>query len=289
MNINTKYLGSLSKVFSNSSLTEIAETGRNPKIKFILKKSGFVNNLDSGASLAQVFDTVYSYLTKYYKNEYIFKNAITNKILLGRHSLNTTSLLSEFRAGKSKIDVLILNGTSTAYEIKSKFDNFDRIESQMDSYRKLFDEIYLVTDPCLENKISHKIDRDIGIIFLTSKYTFRVHRKAVSNRHKINQAEIFNSLRKDEQCKIILNEYGELPDVPNTLRFRTLKNLFTGLSPIEAHQRMVKVLFDRGSKNIEKAFVDSMPHSLKLHSVALKLNSNQKHKLIEQLKRPYIQ
>ena len=289
MKIDKRFVGSLSQVFSNSSLSEIAETGRNPKIQFILKKSGFVNYLDSGSSLAQVFDLIYSYLMKHYRNEYVFKNAITNKILLGRHSLRTTSLLSEFRASKSKVDLLILNGTSTAYEIKSTFDNFDRIDSQIESYRKLFDEIYLVTDPCLENEISNKIDNDVGIIFLTSRYTLRVHRKAVSNRHKVDQAEIFNSLRKNEQCKIIQNEFGDLPDVPNTLRFRTLKSLFTILPPVKAHQRMVEVLSDRANRNIEKTFVYSMPHSLKLPSIVLDLSKEKKRNLMNRLKRPYSQ
>lgn len=48
-------------------------------------------------------------------------NVIANKILLGKHSLNTSHMLSEFRVGYNKADVVIINGTSSVYEIKSEY------------------------------------------------------------------------------------------------------------------------------------------------------------------------
>ena len=41
-------------------------------------------------------------MLKYYRNEYIYENTIINKLLLGKHSLNTTTALTQIPISKSK-------------------------------------------------------------------------------------------------------------------------------------------------------------------------------------------
>ncbi|MEI9986083.1 MAG: sce7726 family protein [Aliidongia sp.] len=53
--------------------------------------------------------------------------SVTQKILMGKHSLRTASMLNEFRAGSCKADLVILNGTATVYEIKSERDSLTRL------------------------------------------------------------------------------------------------------------------------------------------------------------------
>ncbi len=61
--------------------------------------------------------SLYNYL-KVYRNEYFYKNTILNKLLLGRHSINTTTALSEMPIGKSIADFILLNGKGVVDEIK---------------------------------------------------------------------------------------------------------------------------------------------------------------------------
>ena len=77
-------------------------------------------------------------LIKEYRNEYIFKNTIANKIIKGRHRLSNVTYINEFRVVNSICDVAIFNGTSSAYEIKTELDNFDRLENQLADYKKGF-------------------------------------------------------------------------------------------------------------------------------------------------------
>jgi hypothetical protein len=56
------------------------------------------------------------------RDKYVYKAALTQRVLMGKHSLRTACMLSEFRVGDRKADITILNGTTTVYEIKSDRD-----------------------------------------------------------------------------------------------------------------------------------------------------------------------
>lgn len=80
-----------------------------------------LDNAGSGATVGDVFDQAFEILkVAGQRDEYIYRAAISQKILMGTHSLRTASMLNEFRAGSSKADLVILNGTATVYEIKSE-------------------------------------------------------------------------------------------------------------------------------------------------------------------------
>ena len=145
MPINCKYNKYLSRIFSGPSIQTLATDGRCDFISSVVKSSGILDELRPVTTWESFFEKTYSYLFNNYRNEYVYKNAIANKILLGRHSLNTSNLLTEFRVDKSKADIVILNGTSSVYEIKSEFDSFERLEEQIRSYRKVFGFINVIT------------------------------------------------------------------------------------------------------------------------------------------------
>ena len=58
----------------------------------------------------------------------------------GEHIPQNSTLINEFRVCNSKADIAIINGKSTVYEIKSKYDSLDRLESQIADYKKVFDK-----------------------------------------------------------------------------------------------------------------------------------------------------
>nr|WP_270211591.1 sce7726 family protein [Streptococcus anginosus] len=61
-----------------------------------------------------------------------------NKRLLGMHSINTTTALTEIPVGRAKPDFILINGKAVVYEIKTELDNFDRLENQINEYYKAF-------------------------------------------------------------------------------------------------------------------------------------------------------
>lgn len=123
-NITNKSIIDLSKIFSPTILKELCSTGNSKKLRKILDELNLLYQVDLKKNLESFFNDVYKILLKNYRNEYIYRSIIIKKILLGIHSLNTAHLINECRVGNSKADCVILNGTSTVYEIKTQFDTF---------------------------------------------------------------------------------------------------------------------------------------------------------------------
>lgn len=46
-------------------------------------------------SNCEVISQIYKYMSKNYRNEYFYQNTMLNKLLLGKHSLNTTTALTQ--------------------------------------------------------------------------------------------------------------------------------------------------------------------------------------------------
>ena len=70
-------------------------------------------------------------------------------------------------------------------------------------------------------------------------------------------------MRQTEFCAATREAFGDVPDIPNSLLYRTLRKQFLKLEPIQAHDLMVKHLRKRRKS---KTFVDlilTAPQSLK--------------------------
>lgn len=240
----------------------------------ILVNSGFIKFLGSDFKLLDIFNAVYKYLSKTYRSEYIYKNAIANKILLGRHSLNTSFMLTEFRVGNCKADVAIFNGTSNVYEIKTELDSLERLENQIAEYQQFFDKVHIITAPSQTNKISKSVESSIGILELTPRNTIKTLQQAKSGKKRVSPETIFDSLRKSEYLSIIEKHYGSIPEMPNTQIYKECKTIFRKISPELAHDSMVPLLKQRGNSYGLKNFIESVPYSLK----AIALNSCLKEK-----------
>ena len=110
---------------------------------------------------------IYTILKKQYRNEYYYKNILFNKLLLGVHSLNTTTALTELPIADCKADFILINGKAVVYEIKTELDNFDRLENQINNYYKAFDHVAVVTCKESLNDLKEKIES-----FTISRWVF---------------------------------------------------------------------------------------------------------------------
>jgi hypothetical protein len=282
--IDKKYYPSFARMFSPVVMEGLIHNGTSGYLTEVFRNSGLSNEIDSNTTLSSFFEWLHRYLLKSYRNEYIYKNAIANKILLGKHSLNTSHMLTELRVANCKADVVILNGTSTVYEIKSEYDSIDRLHNQISSYTEVFDRINVITSNSQLAKIKSVLDSRIGLMVLTPQNTIKTVREAESGKNKVIPEIIFNSLRKSEYLSIIKRLFDYIPDVPNTQIYTECKKLFCTLSPIVAHDEMVKILCQRGKSKVLKKFVEDIPDSLKAYALNTKLNKKSSDRLLELLK-----
>ena len=109
-----------SPVLSNSMFNKIIrEDNVDSAQKRVSKYISYNKDLKL-ATYYDFFEHLYGSMLKNYRSEFIYKNEIVNKILLGKYSLNTATVLNEFRIGKSIADLVMLNGTSVVYGNKNR-------------------------------------------------------------------------------------------------------------------------------------------------------------------------
>lgn len=98
---------------------------------------------------------IYHYMDSEYRNEYFFKNTILNQLLIKRHDIYNTAVLTELPAGESKADFIMINGRGIVYEIKTDLDNLLRFESQIKDYYKVFSHVHVVIGKSRQKKFKN--------------------------------------------------------------------------------------------------------------------------------------
>ncbi|WP_350293202.1 sce7726 family protein [uncultured Croceitalea sp.] len=122
---------SLSQIISPANFKKIVRKGDCYSTFYKIKK--YTTVTDSTTNLDAI-NFIYKSLLKNYKNEYVYKNILTNKLLLKKYSLRKTIALNEFNIGKSIADFVLLNGEARVYEIKTELDNLEKLDKQVLDY-----------------------------------------------------------------------------------------------------------------------------------------------------------
>ncbi len=261
-------LGMLARLFSSSVVRELARTGRSPVLARIARQSDLCGFPSRATTLRELFELAFLLLKREgFRHEYVYRAALTHRILLGRHSLQTASMLSEFRVGRCKVDVAILNGTSTAYEIKSERDSLTRLQRQVDAYSQVFSRVYVIAAEDHVAAVKAAVPTEVGILRLNRKYQISTLRESIERPECLSSAAIFDSIRTIEARTILEDLEIDLPPVSNTILNATLREKFIELDGHVAHAGMVKVL--KRTRNLLrlKELVFALPVSL--HAAAL--------------------
>lgn len=264
----------LSKIFNSSVLNDIAIGD----FSYIQKVSEqfFPDSLD--LNLSEIYQKSFEILQKHYPNEYVYKNLIATKILLGRHSLNTATMLTEFRVGTNKADCVILNGKSTCYEIKTDYDSLIRLNDQLDAYTQIFDEVYVVCSKKHIDTVLKHTDSSIGVLNLSEKSTFQEIRKA-NNSTKKNKKLLLQSLRQSEYVELFEKITGSELIAPNTQMFDLCLDVVTKFHDDTLLNGSYIEILKKSRKN-NKDFLLNMPLCLVNATISYKFNKSQISSLI---------
>ncbi len=236
----------------------------------------------------QLVSEIYCELKKNYRNEYFYKNTLLNKLLLGVHSVNTTTALTEVAIAKSKADFVLINGKAVVYEIKTELDNLERLSSQIDDYYKAFDHVAVVTYEknlhALQNVLIN-IDKPVGIYILRKSGKLGVVKKPERYTDDLDKEILFKLLRKSEYEAIIVQKYGYLPEVTQFQYYSACKELFLQISIEEAYVLVLSQLKKRMRLEIEE-FV-KIPYELRFLAYFMELNHEDYQKLEQFLECQY--
>lgn len=270
-----------SQIFRRSIFEDIIYKIDNSVWKSIINSQ--ISSELKGLSLHQAFDSLYNIANKGYRNEYIFKNTIANKLIKGRHKLSNVTYVNEFRVLDSICDVAIFNGTSTAYEIKTELDNFDRLKSQLSDYKKVFDKINIVTVDSKVKELEDIIPEGIGIIQLTKNNILRTIKEPSSNLESLSQEAMLSCLRPTEILLMMNELFDYSPSISPKQTKQECIHLFKSLDITRSHESFVKTLRRRSLTNKEKELIYQLPTSLLALILNIKPSSNKIEKIIYSL------
>jgi hypothetical protein len=287
VNLATDQLAAISRLFSSSVVREMARKGRSPLFARLVTQAQLFGSVSLTEHVYTLFDAAFSLLKREgYRHEYIYKAALTHKILLGTHSLQTASMIHEFRVGGCKADVAILNGTATVYEVKSERDSLTRLDRQVAAYATVFAKVYVVAAENHIRAVANSVPDYVGILCLNSRHQISPLRDAANQPERTSPAAIFNSIRIEE-ARTILSSFGVcVPCVPNTELHAVLGREFVKLAPTQAHEGMVRVLKQTRNLLPLSALVDQLPPSLQTAALSVPMRKMDHQRLVDAVNTP---
>ncbi|KOP50827.1 hypothetical protein OX88_27495 [Pseudomonas coronafaciens pv. porri] len=274
----------VARLFSATVIRELAQKGKSPLFSRLIKDSLVVSEENLASPVSSIFESAFNLLRKRdYRHEYAYKAAITNKLLLGRHSLKTASLITEFRVGKCKADIAIFNGTSTAYEIKSERDKLGRLQSQVETYKQFFSKVYVITGENHLDEIVLTTRADVGVLLLNKRFGISTIREAHESPEQVSPEIIFDSIQIREALEILRIVGITPPDVANTEIRSTIREIFKSLDPATTHDTMVKILRKSRSSLPLSEILPQLPDSLQAAILSTPLKLREQTKLLDAL------
>ncbi|MDA4846817.1 sce7726 family protein [Hoeflea poritis] len=289
MVVEKSKLAAATRLFSAAVFHQMAQKGKSPIFARLVKEIGR-ERLCSAVSVSDAFDAALQSITvPGSRSEYVYKNAIAKKILLGRHSLRTAAMLTEVRVEGSKADVVVLNGTSTVYEIKSERDSLKRLPNQLDSYLRAFASVNVITSEAHLDCTLDIAPSEVGLLVLNRQGKISQIRDAVDCPERINPATLFETLRIQEACQVLSGLGVAVPQVPNTERFGVVQELFERQKPVELHEGVIAVLRQSRTQLGLQKFLSNLPYSLQAAALSTPIRKGDQDRLIAAVETPLVE
>jgi hypothetical protein len=286
---NTRQLSAASRLFSATVFREMAKKGRSATFARLVALIGDGLDRQATQTVANVFDRAFSKLDSAgSRDEYIYRAAIIHKVLLGTHSLNTASMLTEFRTGNCKADLVILNGTATAYEIKSERDSLTRLETQVINYRKVFASVNVITSESHVAAVCSAVPSEVGILRISNRRRISTVRSSSSRPEEVCPVSIFESLRAVEAKSVLKMLGSAIPVVPNTKLHAAMREVFAEQDPAAVHRAMVEILKRTRTLAPLVQLVDQLPSSLHAAALSIRIKKCEHDRLVKAVSTPML-
>ncbi|HEA28902.1 MAG TPA: hypothetical protein ENH91_02735 [Leeuwenhoekiella sp.] len=277
-------LRSYSLIFSSTNFSKLLKNG---DYDFMNNRINAYDKKNIGSSFSDYrgyIKHVYRHLLQNYQNEYIYKNTLIEKLILKKYALDDTNIINEFRVGNSIADMVLFNGTSKVFEIKTELDSTKRLIGQLSDYRKLFKQTYIVTHENLVDKYKAE-DNSAGIIALVKKTkSFKmVQVRSAEINELICPYTLMRVVRTNEYKNIVNSYYGYLPPMNSFNMFEICEKLISKIP-----NEILNTLFinELKKRKTNSEILSDYPSELRQLGLALNLSLKKRNELISALKQP---
>ena len=233
-----------------------------------------------GCSYLEVLKEAYNTIKNSYQNEYVLKNEFLNKCLVEKVLNKDSIVFNELRLGNSIADLAIFNGVSKAFEIKTILDKECRLSSQIETYKKIFNETYIIVPEQQVDKYL-KFDNRVAVFSYDSNLNqFELVREATRNE-VIDIDVLMNVLHSKEYLSIVHNHFGIVPELNSFNQFDICKKLISTIDYLELNNIFLETM---KSRKIHNSFFNKINSEFNQVSLSLNLKEIERRKLIDELK-----
>ena len=278
MSYTSNQLRDFSSLFSRSEVSRWLK-GNFDSIDIKLERYNLIQQ-NKGNSYLKFLINTYRILEKNYPNEYVLKNEFLNKWLKKDLGTDNSVIFNEFRIGKAIADLAMFNGVSKVFEIKTILDKEYRLSNQLQEYKKIFNEVYIIVPNILLSKYSN-YDNSVGIIsFDSSSKKFELIKKAERIK-KIDSNTLMEVLHTKEYIQISKAHFGLLPEMNSFNQFEICKELISRIPQKDLNNLFLIAMKKR---NINNLFFNKVNSEFNQICLSLNLKKQERDKLINSLK-----
>ncbi len=233
-----------------------------------------------GDSYLNFLRKIYLILKKNYPIEYVLKNEFLNNWLKKELGTDNSVIFNEFRIGKAIADLAMFNGVSKVFEIKTVFDKEYRLPNQLQEYKKIFNEVYIIVPNILLSKYS-SYDSSVGIIsFDSNSKKFELVQKA-QRVYKVDSSTLMEVLHTKEYLEISKAYFGQLPEMNSFNQFDICRELISKIPQEDLNNLFLTTMKKR---NINNQFFNKVNNEFNQICLSLNLKKQERMNLINVLK-----
>jgi hypothetical protein len=280
-NIDLNKLRSYSSVFSTKAFADLIQYN---DYSFLDAKLERFDKSKIGKTFATYYDYIryiYRELRKNYRNEYIYKNTFIKDVLIKQYALKDTIAINEFKVNSSIADIVLFNGLSKAFEIKTELDSKYRLSGQLSDYKKIFNESYIITHESLVSKYLNE-DENVGIIQMVQNprsVILEEVRHAKYNEN-IDASVLMKTLRTAEYKNIVKSVLGELPQMNSFNMYDICYDIIKDVSAKELNPLFLNEIKKRKSST---SIINSFNMELRHLCLAMNMDDNKYQILMNKL------
>jgi hypothetical protein len=244
---------------------------------------GDTAKLSNGTAIRKL----YTLLLNTHRNEYVYKNTLLNRIVMGRHSPRTSTAFTEVPIGDSIADFLIVNDRATVYEIKTDLDNLGRLDSQLTDYYRSFDHACVVCgERYLPIIMKTYADTPVGIVVMTNRQHLSIRKEPQAYSEALRHESLFKQLRKEEYATVLARCGIEaLPSSSSFYYYRNCLSVFEQVPIADAYSSVLTALRKRG-KDVDVGALKAVPPELRSLGYFIRINRLQSQRLATFLRAP---
>lgn len=242
--------------------------------------------LNPSAPLSRFCEGFYKRILNTNQPEYAYKNVLLSKTVFGSYSPSTTSWLYEFKVGSARADAVLVNGTATAFEIKTDLDDFSRAMNQLSSYYSCFDRVIFVVGNNQINRALELLPSHVGILSLSKRLKLSRVREPETYQNELSSEAMFHILRCNERSDLQRRYQIDTAHLRPVDRYGTARDSISKIDPLDIHGHFVEALRLRAPSQGRASITAELPPSLRAAVFGYKIRRSDWKLLASRLNEP---